>query len=57
VQTADRFIQLERIDALILSCYTLPKLIDGQQYRADVFSMLADARAAGLTQRQIDAKP
>jgi hypothetical protein len=55
VTTFDGFIPLERINVAGLSGYTLPKLIEGQQYRADVFSMLADARAAGLTQAQVDA--
>jgi hypothetical protein len=55
VTTADGFIPMERINAAGLSGYVLPKLIEGQQYHSSVFRQLADARAAGLTQAQVDA--
>jgi len=50
----DGMIPLERINPAGLSGYTLPKLVDGQHYSATVFQGLADARAAGLTQKQVN---
>jgi hypothetical protein len=50
----DGMIPLERINVAGLSGYTLPKLVDGQHYSATVFQGLADARAAGLTQKQVN---
>lgn len=56
VSVADKagFIPLNRINTNGLSGYTLPKLIEGQTYHVGVFQELANARAAGVSQKQVD---
>lgn len=54
VTGADGQIDLARLNPAGLSGYTLPKLIEGQTVNASVFEMLASARAAGFTQKQVD---
>lgn len=48
-------IPVERLNPAALSGYTLPRLIEGQHYDANVFADLASARAAGFTQAQVTA--
>lgn len=48
-------IPLERVNPAALSGYTLPRFIEGQTVTRDIFSMLAHARAAGITQDQLNA--
>lgn len=55
VTDAEGWIPMDRINANGLSGYTLPKLIEGQQYHKSVFSQLATAKAAGLTQEAVTA--
>jgi hypothetical protein len=52
---SEGWIPFEKIDPKALSGYTLPNLIDGQHYNAGIFVTLRDARAAGVTQAQVDA--
>jgi hypothetical protein len=49
------YMPLDRVNVAGLSGYTLPKLIDGQTVHRSVFTQLADARAAGMTQEQVTA--
>lgn len=51
---ADGFIPLEAIGSWATSGFTLPRLVEGQTYHSSVFAALADARAAGMTQRQVE---
>lgn len=55
VASKDGMIPLERINKNGLSGYVLPKLVDGQTYHVSVFQELAAARAAGLSQKQVDS--
>lgn len=55
VTDKDGWIPIDRVNSAALSGYTLPKLIEGQQYHSSVFAQLADARAAGLTQAQVES--
>lgn len=55
VVNAGGFIPLDRINKDGLSGYTLPRFIADQHYVANVFTLLANARAAGMTQAQVDA--
>lgn len=52
--TVDDFIPIGKISKAALSGYTLPKLLPNQEYHKSVFAQLADARAAGFTQAQVD---
>lgn len=45
---------LARINKDALSGYTLPRVIEDQHYSPEIFSILADAREQGLTQKQVD---
>lgn len=54
VTDANGYVPLERINAEALSGYTLPKIVEGQTYHKGVFAELAAARAAGITQEQIN---
>ena len=52
----DRFAPIKSFLKEALSRYTLPVLpVSGQTYHRDTIAMLADARAAGVTQAQVDA--
>lgn len=55
VLDANGDLPLDRINPKALSGYTLPKLVEGQTYKSNVFRQLADARAAGITQGQVNA--
>ncbi len=55
VTNAEGYMPLERINKAGLSGYSLPNLAPGQSYPSSVFAELAAARAAGITQQQIDA--
>jgi hypothetical protein len=55
VTDKDGWMPLERINKDGLSGYTLPKLIDGQFYHKSVFAELAAARAANVSQEQVNA--
>lgn len=45
----------ERLNSEALSGYTLPRLVPDQTYHKSVFAELASARAAGVTQEQVNA--
>jgi hypothetical protein len=53
VTDKDGWIPLTRVNAKGLSGYVLPKLIEGQQYHKSIFSELANARAAGVSQEVV----
>ncbi len=55
VTDKDGFIPADRINKDGLSGYTLPRFLPTQTYRADIFDLLATARAANYTQSQVDA--
>lgn len=47
-------IPIDRINKAGLSGYVLPKVIADQHYSPEIFALLADARAEGLTQKMVD---
>lgn len=47
-------IPFDRINKAGLSGYVLPKVIADQHYSPEIFALLADARAEGLTQKMVD---
>jgi hypothetical protein len=55
VTDEDGWMPIDRVNPAELSGYTLPRLVEGQQFHSSVFAQLADARAAGFTQAQVDA--
>ena len=56
VSVADKegYVPLNRLNPAGLSGYTLPKLLPDQTYHVSTFQMLANARAQGLSQKQVD---
>jgi hypothetical protein len=55
VTDAQGWIPFDRVNKAGLSGYQLPKWIENQTVHRSVFTQLADARAAGLTQEQVTA--
>lgn len=55
VVDAEGFIPMERLNQAGLSGYKLPRFVADQTYHASIFAELAQARAAGITQQQLDA--